>query len=394
VLSDYLGQIALPKPAALGLFHDDYVLSHSLVEPWTTLPAIILVIGMIAGALSLRRRTPALSMGVLWYFGAQILESGPIPLEIYFEHRNYFPMAGLLIGVGIEAVGALERVAVLRRHTRYGVFFAASWLVMLSGITYAEARLWAEPYAQAGAWAKARPHSMRAQAHWAGILADMRFTEGAEDVYDSLTPRDPGYRLAAIATNCLRSGTRFREGYDDVLARMRTMKFSRTVIGALERLAGSAEAGRCLEASRLFFEPTVAALLDNAHFASRRFHLRVLQGRYRIAIGRYRDARQDFLAALSLRKDVEVAMLVVKASYLAGDQAQAGVDLDQARRINAGIGVASWTYGQDIEDWAAGVAAMPSARQTGETDDAGDVGRGADARRGGPAQGKDGDAAR
>jgi hypothetical protein len=371
VLSEYLFQVAFPQPSSLGLFHDDYPVSRSLADPIVTAPATLFVVGLCAAAIALRRRMPALSMGVLWYFGAQLLESGPVPLELYFEHRNYFPLAGLLIGVGVQLTLAVRSVPPLRRYSRYVALAAFGWLATLAGVSYGEISLWADPYAQAGAWATERPDSVRAQSHWASVLGEMRFSEGSEDVYDGLTARDPGFRLVAISKNCLRGGVRFREGYDEILARMRTMRFSRTVIGALESLANATEAGHCREAASLFFEPTVAVLLDNPNFASRRFHLFVLQGRYRTAEGRYAAARQDFLAALSARPDVEVALLVVKSAYLGGDQSQGRTDLERARAVNALNRVSRWTYARDIEDWAVAIESMQPNLGTGEKDGGG-----------------------
>jgi hypothetical protein len=307
-------------------------------------------------------------MGILWYFASQVLESGPIPLELYFEHRNYFPLAGFLIGAGVQLSLAVRDLNPLRRYSKYVALAAVGWTVTLSGVTYGELLLWADPYVQAGAWATERPDSVRAQSNWARVLGELRFSEGSEDVYESLTPRDPGFRLVAISGNCLRDGNRFHDGYDRIVVRMRTMRFSRTVIGALEGLVASTESGRCREAAGLFVEPTIAVLMDNPNFASRRFHLHVLQGRYRIVAGRYAEARQDFLAALSLKPDVEVALLAVKAAYLAGDQPLCRGDLDRARAINARNGISRWTYARDIEDWAAAVDLMQPNEMTGESD--------------------------
>jgi hypothetical protein len=95
----------------------------------------------------------------------------------------------------------------------------------------------------------------------------------------------------------------------------------------------------------------------------------VLQGRYRIADNRHREAREDFIAALVLKPDVEVALLAVKAAYLTGDQSQARKGLDLARQINARNRISRWTYAQDIQEWAAAVESMQSAPGRGDTDE-------------------------
>lgn len=358
VLSDYLGQIVLPQPSKLGLFHDDFILSRSLMEPPTTLPAVVLLTTLIVGTVALRLRMPALTMGVVWYFGAQVLESGPIPLELYFEHRNYFPMSGLLAGVGIQVVDDLHLGCNPTRRLRYAMLAAIAWTVSIGFVSLVEVRLWANPLAQAAAWAKERPQSLRAQSHWAATLVEMRFLEGAEDVYDGLTPRDPGFRLQALSTNCLRNGARFENGYDKVLRRLEVTPFSRTALGALERLVMASESGYCLEAARGTVDLTVTALLKNPQFLSRKHHLLVLRGRYWIVSGRYADAHRDFASALAITSNVEIALLMVKSSVLAGNAMQAERDLDQARAVNVHNTLSRWTYAADIAEWAAVVRVM------------------------------------
>ncbi len=86
----YLSQIFYPLPSRLSIVHN-VVLSTSLLHPWTTLPAILLIAGLISGALLCIRRWPLLAFGLLFFFLNHIVESTTIPLELIFEHRNYLP---------------------------------------------------------------------------------------------------------------------------------------------------------------------------------------------------------------------------------------------------------------------------------------------------------------
>jgi len=99
----YLTQIAYPIPNRLSVVHD-VVISKSLWQPWTTLPAILLVFSMIAtGILQLKKR-PLLALGVLFFFINHVVESSIIPLEMVFEHRNYLPTLFLFcpVAAGIK----------------------------------------------------------------------------------------------------------------------------------------------------------------------------------------------------------------------------------------------------------------------------------------------------
>ncbi len=96
VLVFYIGQILVPRLSSFGLYHDDFVISHSLFEPWSTLPAIITIIGFLGYALIARHRQPLLSLGVLWFFASHVLESTVYPFELVHEHRNYLASLGLI----------------------------------------------------------------------------------------------------------------------------------------------------------------------------------------------------------------------------------------------------------------------------------------------------------
>lgn len=100
VLAFYLSEIAWPDPSRMSLHLDGIPVSRSPWSPWTTLPSILFVGGMaIAGALLLRQRRLA-GFGLLFFLAGHLLESTVIGLEIAYEHRNYLPMAGILLALG------------------------------------------------------------------------------------------------------------------------------------------------------------------------------------------------------------------------------------------------------------------------------------------------------
>ncbi|MBF0156584.1 MAG: hypothetical protein HQL57_05315 [Magnetococcales bacterium] len=96
VVWDYLFGILQPRVFGTGLFHDDYVISRSLWEPVSTFWAVAGIGVLLAAIPFLWRRHPWVAFGVAWFFTGQLLESTVIPLELYFEHRNYLPMVGPL----------------------------------------------------------------------------------------------------------------------------------------------------------------------------------------------------------------------------------------------------------------------------------------------------------
>jgi tetratricopeptide (TPR) repeat protein len=86
----YLSLIFFPHPARLNLDYD-FSLSHSLLNPMTTLFSLIFIIGLISLACYLSKRERLISFCILWFFGNLLIESSIIPLAIIFEHRTYLP---------------------------------------------------------------------------------------------------------------------------------------------------------------------------------------------------------------------------------------------------------------------------------------------------------------
>jgi protein O-mannosyl-transferase len=90
ILAYHLFQIAYPSPTHLSIEHDITV-SSGLLSPWTTLPAMVIIIGGLWCLLYGLPRFPLLGFGGLFYLLQHSVESSFLPLELIFEHRNYLP---------------------------------------------------------------------------------------------------------------------------------------------------------------------------------------------------------------------------------------------------------------------------------------------------------------
>ncbi len=94
----YLSQLFFPLPNRLSVEHD-VILSTSLFQPWTTLPAILLTLLLIGLGISQIRKRPIVALAILFFFFNHIIESTVIPLELIFEHRNYLPSMFLFLPI-------------------------------------------------------------------------------------------------------------------------------------------------------------------------------------------------------------------------------------------------------------------------------------------------------
>ena len=153
----YLGLLLFPHPSRLNLDHD-FAVSHSWLEPWTTLPAVGLVLGLVVVAVVLARRGERLlSFCLLWFLGNLLMESSVIGLELVFEHRLYLPSMLLVLLVVVLAGRALR----LRRGLTLGLvctlaLVSSGWTWERNAVWRDEITLWQDCVTKSPG--KARPH--------------------------------------------------------------------------------------------------------------------------------------------------------------------------------------------------------------------------------------------
>lgn len=95
----YVSEIVWPDQARMNIFLDHLALSRSLIEPPATLAAVIGWLLVLAASIGQLLRKPSLpAFGVLFFVGGHLLESSVFGLVLAYEHRNYLPSLGLLLG--------------------------------------------------------------------------------------------------------------------------------------------------------------------------------------------------------------------------------------------------------------------------------------------------------
>jgi hypothetical protein len=155
ILIRYLGLILFPVRAEIGPFQDDFPLSTGLFEPPTTILAILLISFLVSLAVSLRRRLPVYSFAILWFFAGHLLESTIIPLEIYFEHRNYVPSIGPVVAMVYLAFR-------IRRPLWAGPVVLSIYAILMAWVCFSAASVFGDRFQSAILWNKEHPNSVRA----------------------------------------------------------------------------------------------------------------------------------------------------------------------------------------------------------------------------------------
>jgi hypothetical protein len=139
VLIWYLQMVLLPDLSQLGLVHDDWALSTSLFNPLSTAFAWTVIAGLALAGWYLRNRIPAVGFGIGWFLAGHALESTIIPLDLVYEHRNYLPSLGLILGAASMARSASEYA---KLRTRAMVAALVAIFVVLAALTSSRTFEW------------------------------------------------------------------------------------------------------------------------------------------------------------------------------------------------------------------------------------------------------------
>lgn len=245
VLMMYLGQIVLPLPSHMPFNYDQLAVSRGLLEPATTLPALLAVFALLVWAAMWRTRRPVFACGMLLFFAGHLLTSTVIPVELAFEHRNHLPLIGVLLALADLAVAGFERFGSRPLWPATVVAVAVAVVGIAGG---ARAYAWGDPVRFARHMVEISPDSPRAWLALGGTYFDLAGRKAG---------RDSPYLDQAIATvEEAASRTGSASAYSNIVI-YKTIKG--TVVQAdWDRLAGRLEEVPMLPANKNILWTTLA----------------------------------------------------------------------------------------------------------------------------------------
>lgn len=177
ILWTYISDIFLPDNQRMGLFQDDYLISHSLTSPWTTVLAIAGLTGALFIAIWLSAtRWWGVAFGILFYLAGHLIESTIIALELYFEHRNYLPSAGLLLAIATLVISHWPW------QKRWLILTFTLYLGVLGFSTLQRSHIWGDKDLLLETSALNHPHSLRA---WSDYTENLLITKGGRTALET-----------------------------------------------------------------------------------------------------------------------------------------------------------------------------------------------------------------
>lgn len=158
IIVSYIGWTLIPLPSELSFYHDQFVASASLLDPPSTLLGLCALIAITATAVLTVNRRPLLSLSITLYLCAHLLTGTVLPLELIYEHRNYFPSLPVLLALaGIFLHGETRRPTFA-----CGVLLMACVAIVAATETHTTAVAWGTPLGLSRELARRAPDSPRA----------------------------------------------------------------------------------------------------------------------------------------------------------------------------------------------------------------------------------------
>ncbi len=251
ILIDYLGQILLPQIKGTGLIHDDIPLSQGLLTPISTLLSVTLITILLGTAFRFRTQQPMLALAIFWFFGGHFLESTFLPLELYFEHRNYLPMVGPLLAMGYYLAVLAENFP--RKRVQTALKITPVLLIIFSGfLTYQSAKAWSRTVDLVAVWAYEHPNSLRAQRIYGQILGKLeQYNESLKVLNDAYKkhPEDIGLPIVMLRYACA-GGLPPRYSIDDIVKKTNIAKYNGGLKTILQNFVNATFDGSCEFVSR------------------------------------------------------------------------------------------------------------------------------------------------
>lgn len=311
VLADYLVQLWLPRPYSVGLFNDAVTVSRGWLQPVSTLACALLLAGLFVSAWFLRRRHPVVAFATLFFFAAHLMESSVVPLELYFEHRNYLPALPMFWPLSLWLCRSSTHLRTVR------VVLAVILPLGFAVLTRLGAGLWGNTQEQGLLWAIRNPDSPRAQVN----AAHVEIARGRPDAAvarlstaQRAHPDDVAVLLNLVGAKCPLGGPAAGDIAQAETALRETRNLGRLGFEWFEQGLAAAQSGTCPGLDLTTIERLLDAAQANPRsqqVPGRRQDLHHLRARIALLRGDGDLALTEFNAALDAKPTPQAALAQV-----------------------------------------------------------------------------------
>jgi len=373
----YLYKALAGFPAQLGIYQTPPSVSRSILEPlafFATVSWLALAIASIAW----RRRYPLFALAVLWYLTGHIIESSVVPLELYFEHRNYLPIAGPLYSLcAFLLLGSF-------RLRRIATLVVPLYVLASAYFLYSFASLSGDPSLASRYWALQYPDSVRAVTTMATYQLSEEAPIRALSTIDRFVIERPQHGYLRIQELNLRCMYLPEKDNDLVLEELRRelpdVEFTYTAGTMLSQLFSTVIEEDCNGVDFDTVRELARILRRNPRYVSdplyNQYHHRLMASIARRQ-GDFAATIEHIQKGIAQRPSSELNMMMVTALSGEGDFAAAHDFIDNAEKQGPGSPVRAIAWRRDLDNLRAYIREL-ERYSTGEQSNQPDGGTKAD----------------
>lgn len=157
---EYIRQIIFPRASLLGPFHDGHIVyTWGMWQPWVSL--FVWLFALFGSGFLVKKENELgkyILFSLVFFLAAHQIESTIIPLELYFEHRNYLASFGFVVFIVMFFKFSLDKLSSkLIAVSLLFIYFVMN-VFSLQQVT----SLWGQPLMAAEMWSLTQPNSVRA----------------------------------------------------------------------------------------------------------------------------------------------------------------------------------------------------------------------------------------
>jgi protein O-mannosyl-transferase len=267
VLLDYLQQIILPVQSQLGLYHDDYLKSTNLTSPASTVWAILFWgVFAIVAIWNWKAQKSWIFFTFFWFISGHLMESTVLPLELYFEHRNYLSSMGIILGMfGVMTiVYSRLKTDYIKKIVQCGL---AIYVCLIISITISHSRLWGNKAEYMIVSAKEHPESLRARMLMVDYYDATGNIEKANEEISKISqdfPFEVAIRFSKIHYSCKNELDIGKFDFSDEVLNMG--RFSNATESTILKIIELKREKKCNRVSYEYLLGLVNKLLDNNYY--------------------------------------------------------------------------------------------------------------------------------
>ena len=312
IIASYVYEFAVPNIRTSP--YSDYWQASSLGSlAWRDWVATIGCIILLGCAVLWRKSAPLFAFAVLGFIAPQLIESGPISLELRFPHRTYLAIAFVVIPV------VLAGLTLPPSRVRLATFALLSYVVLCAAVGALSSRNWGDPYTLFAGWAKERPESLRAQTSAAGYWLSNGRPESAGIFVDAAQKRFPSSPALAFQEYWIDCtlGYSTQRSWDALFHKARVGARENFTFPALSQTELLIRDGFCPELSLTRIAALAEQFLANANYQDTRAQGLLGWRLHKIYMQMERPGLALEFLELALKDRVNETLLLAKADALA-----------------------------------------------------------------------------